>query len=103
MADTTPAEQEQPQEQAQEADDGADDDFETALQKEDTRMKLEEIARVEEEIRQQEIQDSIAADSANPFIKIYRLDLRRLYNMEDAAMIPLAFHCMQKLLLHIPR
>ena len=89
VADTTPAEQEQPQEQAQEADDGADDDFETALQKEDTRMKLEEIARVEEEIRQQEIQDSIAADSANPFIKIYRLDLRRLYNMEDDEMIDL--------------
>ena len=89
VADTTPAEQEQPQEQAQEGDDGADDDFETALQKEDTRMKLEEIARVEEEIRQQEIQDSIAADSANPFIKIYRLDLRRLYNMEDDEMIDL--------------
>jgi len=88
VADTTPAEQ--PQEQSQEeVDDGADDDFETALQKEDTRMKLEEIARVEEEIRQQEIQDSIAADSANPFIKIYRLDLRRLYNMEDDEMIDL--------------
>jgi len=88
VADTTPAEQ--PQEQPQEeVDDGADDDFETALQKEDTRMKLEEIARVEEEIRQQEIQDSIAADSANPFIKIYRLDLRRLYNMEDDEMIDL--------------
>ena len=89
VADTTPAEPEQPQEQVQEADDGADDDFETALQKEDTRMKLEEIARVEEEIRQQEIQDSIAADSANPFIKIFRLDLRRLYNMEDDEMIDL--------------
>ena len=90
VADTTPAEQEQTQEQPQEeADDGADDDFETALQKEDTRIKLEEIARVEEEIRQQEIQDSIAADSANPFIKIYRLDLRRLYNMEDDEMIDL--------------
>ena len=90
VADTTPAEQEQAQEQPQEeADDGADDDFETALQKEDTRIKLEEIARVEEEIRQQEIQDSIAADSANPFIKIYRLDLRRLYNMEDDEMIDL--------------
>ena len=89
VADTTPAEQ--PQEQPQEeVDDGADDDFETALQKEDTRMKLEEIARVEEEIRQQEIQDSIAADSANPFIKIFRLDLRRLYNMEDDEMIDLA-------------
>lgn len=88
VADTTPAEQ--PQEQPQEeVDDGADDDFETALQKEDTRMKLEEIARVEEEIRQQEIQDSIAADSANPFIKIFRLDLRRLYNMEDDEMIDL--------------
>ena len=90
VADTTPAEQEQAQEQPQEeAYDGADDDFETALQKEDTRIKLEEIARVEEEIRQQEIQDSIAADSANPFIKIYRLDLRRLYNMEDDEMIDL--------------
>ena len=61
VADTTPAEQEQPQEQAQEGDDGADDDFETALQKEDTRMKLEEIARVEEEIRQQEIQSRFTA------------------------------------------
>lgn len=89
VVDSTPA-PEQAQEQSQEnVDDGADDDFETALQKEDTRMKLEEIARVEEEIRQQEIQDSIAADSANPYIKIYRLDLRRLYNMEDEEMIDL--------------
>ena len=84
------AAQEQPAEQPQEeGDDGADDDFETALQKEDTRMKMEQIAKIEEEIRQQEIQDSIAADSANPFIKIYRLDLRRLYNMEDDEMIDL--------------
>ena len=71
-------------------DEGEDDDFETALAKEDTRMKLEEIAKVEEEIRQREIQDSIAADSANPFIKIYRLDLKRLYNMEDEEMIDLS-------------
>ena len=84
------AQPEQPAEQPQEeVDDGGDDDFETALQKEDTRMKLEQIAKIEEEIRQQEIQDSIAADSANPFIKIYRLDLRRLYNMEDDEMIDL--------------
>ena len=76
----------QPQE---EVDDGADDDFETALQKEDTRVKMEQIAKIEEEIRQQEIQDSIAADSANPYIKIFRLDLRRLYNMEDDEMIDL--------------
>ena len=76
----------QPQE---DVDDGADDDFETALQKEDTRVKMEQIAKIEEEIRQQEIQDSIAADSANPYIKIFRLDLRRLYNMEDDEMIDL--------------
>jgi hypothetical protein len=84
------AQQEQTAEQPQEeVDDGADDDFETALQKEDTRVKMEQIAKIEEEIRQQEIQDSIAADSANPYIKIYRLDLRRLYNMADDEMIDL--------------
>lgn len=84
------AQQEQAAEQPQEeVDDGADDDFETALQKEDTRVKMEQIAKIEEEIRQQEIQDSIAADSANPYIKIYRLDLRRLYNMADDEMIDL--------------
>ncbi|MCQ2091333.1 MAG: hypothetical protein MJY85_01500 [Fibrobacter sp.] len=71
-------------------DDGADDDFETALAKEDDRKKMEEIAKVEEEIRQREIQDSIAADKANPFIKIFRLDLKRLYNLEDEAMIDLS-------------
>ncbi len=87
------ASQETPAEPAVETppeDEGEDDDFETALAKEDTRMKLEEIAKVEEEIRQREIQDSIAADSANPFIKIYRLDLKRLYNMEDEEMIDLS-------------
>jgi hypothetical protein len=84
------AQQEQAAEQPQEeVDDGSDDDFETALQKEDTRVKMEQIAKIEEEIRQQEIQDSIAADSANPYIKIYRLDLRRLYNMADDEMIDL--------------
>lgn len=76
--------------QAEPVDDGADDDFETALEKEDTRMKLVEIAKVEEEIRQQEIQDSLAADSANPYIKIFRLDLKRLYNLEDDVMIDLS-------------
>ena len=86
----TMAQQEQEEAKPQEeVDDGADDDFETALQKEDTRIKLEQIAKIEEEIRQQEIQDSIAADSANPYIKIFRLDLRRLYNMEDDEMIDL--------------
>lgn len=71
-------------------DDGAEDDLETALAKEDDRKKMEEIAKVEEEIRQREIQDSIAADAANPFIKIYRLDLKRLYNLEDEVMIDLS-------------
>lgn len=71
-------------------DSGADDDLETAMAKEDERKKLEEIAKVEEEIRQREIQDSIAAEEANPYIKIYRLDLKRLYNMEDEVMIDLS-------------
>lgn len=71
-------------------DDGSDDDLETALAKEDDRKKMEEIAKVEEEIRQREIQDSIEADAANPFIKIYRLDLKRLYNLEDEVMIDLS-------------
>lgn len=87
------ASQESPAEPAVETppeDDGADDDFETALAKEDTRLKLEEIAKVEEEIRQREIQDSIAADSANPFMKYFRLDLKRLYNLEDEEMIDLS-------------
>lgn len=74
----------------QEEDDGAGDDFETALQKEDFRMKMEEIAKVEEEIRQREIQDSLDAANANPYIKIFRLDLKRLYNLEDAVMIDLS-------------
>lgn len=74
---------------AVEEDTGADDDLETALEKEDNRIKMEEIAKVEEEIRQREIQDSIAKEKANPFIKIYRLNLRRLYNMADDEMIDL--------------
>lgn len=64
-------------------DTGADDDLETALKK-------VEIAKVEEEIRQREIQDSIAADSANPYIKVYRLNLKRLVNLEDNSMIDLS-------------
>lgn len=71
-------------------DDGADDDLETAMAKEDDRKKMEEIAKFEEQIRQQEIQDSLAAEAANPYIKIYRLDLKRLYNMEDEVMIDLS-------------
>ena len=61
----------------------ASDDFETAL-------KNAEIAKVEEEIRQREIQDSIEAANANPFIKIFRLNLKRLYNLEDNVMIDLS-------------
>ncbi len=76
--------------EAQPEDDGANDDFETALEKEDNRVKMNEIAKVEEEIRQREIQDSIAADSANPYIKIYRLELKRLFNLEDNVMIDLS-------------
>ena len=75
---------------AEVVDDGADDDLETALQKEEKRMKMEEIAKVEEEIRNQEIADSIAAAEKNPYIKYFRFELKRLYNMEDAAMIPLS-------------
>ena len=61
----------------------ASDDFETAL-------KNAEVAKVEEEIRQREIQDSIEAANANPFIKIYRLNLKRLFNLEDNVMIDLS-------------
>ena len=61
----------------------AADDFETAL-------KNAEVAKVEEEIRQREIQDSIEAANANPFIKIYRLNLKRLFNLEDNVMIDLS-------------
>ena len=61
----------------------ASDDFETAL-------KNAEVAKVEEEIRQREIQDSIEAANANPFIKIFRLNLKRLYNLEDNVMIDLS-------------
>jgi hypothetical protein len=71
-------------------DDGADDDLETALQKEDKRVKMEEIAKVEQEIREREIQDSIAAAKKNPYIKIFRFELKRLYNMEDEVMIDLS-------------
>ncbi|MCF0224384.1 MAG: hypothetical protein HUK20_08945 [Fibrobacter sp.] len=67
-----------------------DEDPEAALEREKARKKQEEIARIEKEIRDQEIQDSIAAAKANPFIKIYRLDLKRLYNLEDNAMIDLS-------------
>ena len=75
---------------AEVVDDGADDDLETALQKEEKRMKMEEIAKVEEEIRNQEIADSIAAAEKSPYIKYFRFELNRLYNMEDADMIPLS-------------
>lgn len=71
-------------------DDDADDDLETALQKEDKRVKMEEIAKVEQEIREREIQDSIAAAKKNPYIKIFRFELKRLYNMEDEVMIDLS-------------
>lgn len=71
-------------------DTGEGDDLETALEKEDVRLKHEEIAKVEEEIRQREIQDSIDAANANPFVKIFRLDLKRLYNLDDETMIDLA-------------
>ena len=70
-------------------DDGAGDDLETALQKEDVRLKHEEIAKIEEEIRQRDIRDSIEAANKNPFIKFFRLDLKRLYNLEDKVMIDL--------------
>ncbi|MCQ2104340.1 MAG: hypothetical protein MJZ26_00970 [Fibrobacter sp.] len=71
-------------------DDGAEDDLETAMVKEESRLKKEEIAKIEEEIRQREIQDSIAADSLNPFVKIFRFELKRLYNLEDEVMIDLS-------------
>ena len=74
---------------AAEVDDGVGDDLETALQKEEVRLKHEEIAKVEEEIRQREIRDSIEAANKNPFIKFFRLDLKRLYNLEDQVMIDL--------------
>lgn len=77
-------------EAAPEEDDGVGDDLETALAKEDQRQKMEEIAKVEEEIRQREIQDSIEAEAKNPFIKIYRFELKRLYNLEDEVMIDLS-------------
>lgn len=54
------------------------------------RVKHAEIAKVEEEIRQREIQDSIEAANANPFVKYYRLDLKRLFNLDDNVMIDLA-------------
>ena len=83
QSDTTKAE-------AAPVDDGSDDDLETALQKEDKRVKMEEIAKMEQEIREREIQDSIAAAKKNPYIKIYRFALKRLYNLEDDVMIDLS-------------
>ena len=70
-------------------DDGSGDDLETALEKEDVRLKHEEIAKIEEEIRQRDIRDSIEAANKNPFIKFFRLDLKRLYDMENKTMIDL--------------
>ena len=83
QADTSKAE-------AAPVDDGADDDLATALAKEDKRVKMEEIAKMEKEIREREIQDSIAAAKKNPYIKIFRYELKRLYNMEDDVMIDLS-------------
>lgn len=71
-------------------DDGEDDDLETALAKEDQRQKMEEIAKVEEEIRKRDIQDSIEAAVKNPYIKIFRFELKRLFNLEDNVMIDLS-------------
>ena len=51
---------------------------------------MEEIAKVEAEIREREIQDSLANVVENPYIKIFRLDLKRLYNLEDKVMIDLS-------------
>ena len=68
----------------------AEDDLEAALEKEEKRLKMEEIAKVEAEIREREIQDSLANVTENPFIKIFRLDLKRLYNLEDKVMIDLS-------------
>ena len=67
-----------------------EDDLEAALEKEEKRLKMEEIAKVEAEIREREIQDSLANVVENPFIKVFRLDLKRLYNLEDKAMIDLS-------------
>ena len=83
QADTTKAE-------AAPVDDGADDDLATAMAKEDKRVKMEEIAKMEQEIREREIQDSIAAAKKNPYIKIFRFELKRLYNLEDEVMIDLS-------------
>lgn len=71
-------------------DEGDDDDLETAMARELQRQKLEEIAKVEEEIRQREIQDSLEAAAKNPYITIYRYALKRLYNLEDNVMIDLS-------------
>ena len=71
-------------------DDGAADDLETALAKEDRSLKNEEIEKYEKELREREIQDSIAAAKKNPYIKIFRFELKRLYNMEDEVMIDLS-------------
>lgn len=68
----------------------AEDDLEAALEKEEKRLKMEEIAKVEAEIREREIQDSLANVVENPFIKVFRLDLKRLYNLEDKVMIDLS-------------
>ncbi len=68
----------------------AEDDLEAALEKEEKRLKMEEIAKVEAEIREREIQDSLANVVENPYIKIFRLDLKRLYNLEDKVMIDLS-------------
>jgi len=85
------AQSEAPAEEAAPAeDDGSGDDLEAALAKEDQRQKMEEIAKIEEEIRQQEIKDSLEAEAKNPFIKIYRYELKRLYNLEDDVMIDLS-------------
>lgn len=78
------------QAEAAPVDDGADDDLETALAKEETRLKNEEIEKLEREFREREIQDSIAAAKKNPYIKIFRFELKRLFNMEDQVMIDLS-------------
>ena len=75
---------------AAEAAADAEDDLEAALEKEEKRLKMEEIAKVEAEIREREIQDSLAQVNENPYIKIFRLDLKRLYNIEDKVMIDLS-------------
>lgn len=75
---------------AEELAQDASDDLEAALEKEEARQKRVEIEKVEAEIRQREIQDSIEAANANPYIKIYRLDLKRLFNLEDNVMIDLS-------------